>query len=160
MSEQAKKARGSLKGDLLHTGGAKTVGTITKEMEKELGHTLIGSEVFKKTHLKKKENESDPDVWVEESAERTFNEFHQESGRGTHKGRVYGLGSRNNVRRFQSGLQESERRRKAEPQSMSATVQEIKEQVLNLARRPTTSSLVEDTDDDSDEDDDFVDRTP
>ncbi|WMV41984.1 hypothetical protein MTR67_035369 [Solanum verrucosum] len=43
---------------------------------------------------------------------------------------------------------------------MSATVQQIKEQVLNLARRPTTFSPAEDTDDDRDEDDDFVDRTP
>lgn len=43
---------------------------------------------------------------------------------------------------------------------MSATLQEIKEQVLNLARRLTTSSPAEDTDDDSDEDYDFVHRTP
>uniref|UniRef100_M1DET7 Uncharacterized protein n=1 Tax=Solanum tuberosum TaxID=4113 RepID=M1DET7_SOLTU len=110
---------------------------------------------------------------------------------GTHKGRVFGLGSRNDVRRLQSGLEgigssrqaeapnsvqiaamsaqiaqltsalvESEWRRVAEQQSMSVTIQEIKEQVLNLARRPTTSSLAEDTDDGSDEDGDFVDRTP
>ena len=32
MSEQAKKAKGSLKGGSLHTGGAKTVGTIAREM--------------------------------------------------------------------------------------------------------------------------------
>ncbi|WMV25181.1 hypothetical protein MTR67_018566, partial [Solanum verrucosum] len=32
MSEQAKKARGSLKGGSLHTIGARTVGTITREM--------------------------------------------------------------------------------------------------------------------------------
>ncbi|WMV46548.1 hypothetical protein MTR67_039933 [Solanum verrucosum] len=102
----------------------------------------------------------------------------------THKGRVYGLGSQNDVRRLQSGLEgigsprqakaldgiqiaamsaqiaqltsalaESERRRVAEQQSMSATVQEIKEQVLNLARRPTTSSPAEDTADESEEED-------
>ncbi|KAH0716863.1 hypothetical protein KY285_012894 [Solanum tuberosum] len=65
ISDQAKKARGSLKGGLLHTGGAKTVGTIAREMEKELGRTSIEPEVFKKTHLRKKENESDPDVWVD-----------------------------------------------------------------------------------------------
>ncbi|WMV37879.1 hypothetical protein MTR67_031264 [Solanum verrucosum] len=108
ISEQAKKSRGSFKGGSLHTRGAKTVGTITREMEKELGRTPIEPEVFKKTRVKKKENESDPDVWVEERAERTF---------------------------------------------------QIKEQVLNLARRPTTSAP-EDTDDDSDEKDDFVDVTP
>ncbi|WMV50420.1 hypothetical protein MTR67_043805 [Solanum verrucosum] len=151
MSEQAKKARGSLKGGSLHTGGAKTVGTITREMKKELGHTPIEPEVFKKTHVKKEANESDLDVWVEERAKRTFYVtenldssiqmtpelstqiwIEKVIGR-THKGGFYGLGSRND---------------------------EIKEQVLNLARRHTTSSPAEDTDDDNDEDDDFVDRTP
>ncbi|KAG5580159.1 hypothetical protein H5410_050786 [Solanum commersonii] len=43
----------SLKGGSLHTGGAKT--------EKELGCTPIEQEVYKKTHVRKKENESDPD---------------------------------------------------------------------------------------------------
>ncbi|XP_049382597.1 uncharacterized protein LOC125846935 [Solanum stenotomum] len=62
ISDQAKMARGSLKGGSLHTGGAKTVGTIAREMEKELGRTPIEPEVFKKTHVRKKENESDPDV--------------------------------------------------------------------------------------------------
>ncbi|WMV51000.1 hypothetical protein MTR67_044385 [Solanum verrucosum] len=69
---KVKKARGSLKGGSLHTGGAKTVGTITREMEKELGRTPIEPEVFKKTHVRKKENESDPNMWVEKRAERTF----------------------------------------------------------------------------------------
>ncbi|WMV49391.1 hypothetical protein MTR67_042776 [Solanum verrucosum] len=128
ISDQAKMARGSLKGDSLHTGGAKMVETIAREMEKELGRTPIEPEVFKKTHVRKKENESDPDVWVEERAERTFNDFHQYVAEnldssvqltpelstqiwkekvvgGTHKGRYYGLGSRNDVRRLQSGLE-------------------------------------------------------
>ncbi|KAG5571625.1 hypothetical protein H5410_061391 [Solanum commersonii] len=91
---------------------------------------------------------------------------------GTHKGRVCGLRSRNDVRRLQSslegigssrqaktldgvqiaamsvqitkliaGLVESERRRVAEQESMSETVQQIKEQVMNPACRPTTSAL-------------------
>ncbi|KAL3329515.1 hypothetical protein AABB24_004859, partial [Solanum stoloniferum] len=108
---------------------------------------------------------------------------------GIHKGRCYGLGSRNDVRRLQSGLEgigssrqaealdgvqiaamsdqitkltaalaESERKRVAEQQSMSETVQQIKEQVMNLARRPTTSAP-DDTDDETDEDD-YVDLTP
>ncbi|WMV37970.1 hypothetical protein MTR67_031355 [Solanum verrucosum] len=181
ISDQAKMARGSLKGGSLHTGGAKTVGTIAREMEKEFGRTPIEPEVFKKTHVRKKGNESDPDVWVEEKAKRTFG--------GTHKGRYYGLGSRNDVRRLQSGLEvigssrqaealdgvqiaamsdqiakltaalaESERRRVAELESMSETIQQIKEQVMNLARRPTTSAP-DDTNDESDEDD-YVDLTP
>ncbi|WMV46392.1 hypothetical protein MTR67_039777 [Solanum verrucosum] len=117
------KARSSLKGGSLHTGGPKMVRTIVREMEKELVRTTIEPEVFKKTHVRKKENESDPDVWVEERAERTFNDFNQyvvenldssvqltpelstqiwkeKVVGGTHKGRFYGLGSRNGVRRL------------------------------------------------------------
>ncbi|XP_049405214.1 uncharacterized protein LOC125868656 [Solanum stenotomum] len=98
------------------------------DKEKELGRTTIEPEVFKKTHVRKKENKSDPDVWVEERAERTFNDFHKYVAEnldssvqltpelstqiwkekvvgGTHKGRCYGLGSRNDVRRLQSGLE-------------------------------------------------------
>ncbi|KAG5602437.1 hypothetical protein H5410_033807 [Solanum commersonii] len=55
-------------------------------------------------------------------------------------------------------LAESERRRVAEQENMSETVQQIKEQVMNLARRPTTSAP-NDTHDESDEDD-YVDPTP
>ncbi|KAG5610444.1 hypothetical protein H5410_021725 [Solanum commersonii] len=64
------------------------------------------------------------------------------------------------IAQLTSALAESKQRRVAEQQSMSATVQKIKERVLNLARRSTTSSPTEDTDDKSDEDNDFVDRTP
>ncbi|WMV09920.1 hypothetical protein MTR67_003305 [Solanum verrucosum] len=97
-------------------------------MEKELGRTPIEPEVFKKTCVRKKENESDPDVWVDEKVERNFNDFHQyvvenldssvqltpelstqiwkeKVVRGTHKGRCYVLGSRNDVRRLQLGLE-------------------------------------------------------
>ncbi|KAG5615418.1 hypothetical protein H5410_015242 [Solanum commersonii] len=52
-----KKGRNSLNGGSLHTGGAKSV-------EKELGRTSLHNEVFTKTHMKKKLNESDPDNWV------------------------------------------------------------------------------------------------
>ncbi|KAG5609903.1 hypothetical protein H5410_021184 [Solanum commersonii] len=51
-----------------------------------------------------------------------------------------------------------ERRRVAEQESMIKTIQQIKEQVMNLARRPTTSAP-DDTYDESDEDD-YVDLTP
>ncbi|KAG5571624.1 hypothetical protein H5410_061390, partial [Solanum commersonii] len=137
----------------------------------------------------KKENESDPDVWVEERAKRTFINLERKGGRGDTQGRVYGLGSRNDVKRLQSGLEgigssrqaealdgiqitamlaqttkltavlaESERRRVAKQESMSEIVQQIKEQVMNLARRPTTSAP-DDTDYESDEDD-YVEPTP
>ncbi|WMV29077.1 hypothetical protein MTR67_022462 [Solanum verrucosum] len=57
-----------------------------------------------------------------------------------------------------AALAESERRRVAKQASMSETIQQIKEQVMNLARRPTTSAP-DDTDDESDEDD-YVEPTP
>ncbi|WMV58712.1 hypothetical protein MTR67_052097 [Solanum verrucosum] len=113
---------------MIEPDGSSSVGTIAREMKKELGRTPIASEVFKKTRVWKKENESDPDVWVEERAKQTFKEFQHYVAEnldssvemtpelstqiwkekvvgGTHKGRVYGLGSRNNVRRLQLGLE-------------------------------------------------------
>ncbi|WMV13762.1 hypothetical protein MTR67_007147 [Solanum verrucosum] len=74
MSEQAKKARGSLKGGSLKTGGAKTVGTITIEMDQMTPGLST-------------------QIWTEKVVD------------GTHKGRVYGRASQNNIRRLQSGLQ-------------------------------------------------------
>ncbi|KAG5605934.1 hypothetical protein H5410_027426 [Solanum commersonii] len=62
------------------------------------------------------------------------------------------------IAQLTSALAESERRRVVEQQIMSETVRQIKEQVMNLARRPTTSAL-EDIDDDSVEDD-YVVPTP
>ncbi|WMV33625.1 hypothetical protein MTR67_027010 [Solanum verrucosum] len=47
-------------------------------------------------------------------------------------------------------LAESKQRRVVEQQSMSETIQQIKEQVMNLAHQPTTSAP-EDTDDDNDD---------
>ncbi|WMV30696.1 hypothetical protein MTR67_024081 [Solanum verrucosum] len=62
------------------------------------------------------------------------------------------------IAKLTAALAESEQRRVAEQESMSETVQRIKEQVMNLARRPTASAP-NDTDDESDEDD-YVDLTP
>uniref|UniRef100_M1DXV8 Integrase core domain containing protein n=1 Tax=Solanum tuberosum TaxID=4113 RepID=M1DXV8_SOLTU len=62
------------------------------------------------------------------------------------------------IAKLTAALAESERKRVAEQQSMSETVQQIKEQVMNLALRPTTSAP-DDTDDESDEDD-YVDLPP
>lgn len=42
---------------------------------------------------------------------------------------------------------------------MNETIQQIKEQVLNLARQPTILAF-EETDDNSEEEEDFVDVTP
>ncbi|WMV20963.1 hypothetical protein MTR67_014348 [Solanum verrucosum] len=113
-----------------------------KDCEKELGRTLIKPEVFKKTHVRKKENESDPDVWMEKRAEQTF---------------IVVMSAQ--IVQLTSALAASERRRDAEQRSMSETVQQIKEQVMNRARRPTTSAP-EDTDDDSDDEGDYVELTP
>ncbi|WMV14652.1 hypothetical protein MTR67_008037, partial [Solanum verrucosum] len=62
------------------------------------------------------------------------------------------------IAKLTAALAESERRRVAEQENMRETVQQIKEQVMNLARQPTTSAP-DDTDDESDEDD-YVDLTP
>ncbi|KAG5586381.1 hypothetical protein H5410_046815 [Solanum commersonii] len=119
-------ARGSLKGRSLHIGGAKT------------------------THVKKKENESDPDVWVEDMAERTFNDFHQYVAENLDSSRkdvrqlrsgLEGIGSSrqaealdgvqiaamsNQIAKLTAALAELERRRVAEQESMNETVQQIK----------------------------------
>ncbi|KAG5581969.1 hypothetical protein H5410_052596 [Solanum commersonii] len=63
------------------------------------------------------------------------------------------------IAQLTSALAELKQRRVAEQRSMSETVQQIKEQVMNLAYQPTTSAP-EDTDDDSDDEDDYVDPTP
>ncbi|WMV58387.1 hypothetical protein MTR67_051772 [Solanum verrucosum] len=62
------------------------------------------------------------------------------------------------IAKLTAALAESERRRVAEQESMSETIQQIKEQVMNLARRPTASAPDE-TDDENDEDD-YVEPTP
>uniref|UniRef100_M1DZW9 Uncharacterized protein n=1 Tax=Solanum tuberosum TaxID=4113 RepID=M1DZW9_SOLTU len=62
------------------------------------------------------------------------------------------------ITKLTAALADSEWRRVAEQESMSETVQQIKEQVMNLARRPTISAP-NDTDDESD-DDDYVEPTP
>ncbi|WMV40990.1 hypothetical protein MTR67_034375 [Solanum verrucosum] len=43
--------------------------------EKEMGRTTLLPEVFKRTHVKKKENESDPDMLVEERAVRIYEQL-------------------------------------------------------------------------------------
>ncbi|KAG5604883.1 hypothetical protein H5410_026375 [Solanum commersonii] len=122
MFEQAKKATGSLKGGSLYTKGAKTIGTITKEMS--------GLQGIRLPHQAKALDGVQIVVMLTQIAQLT------------------------------SALAESEKRRVAKQQSMGVTIQQIKEQMLNLARRPTTSSPVEDTDNDSDKEDDFGDLTP
>ncbi|WMV13873.1 hypothetical protein MTR67_007258 [Solanum verrucosum] len=64
------------------------------------------------------------------------------------------------ISKHTAAVAEFERRRVVEQESMSVTVHQIKEQVLNLALRPSTSSPAKDTDDVSEEDDDFIHCTP
>ncbi|WMV32573.1 hypothetical protein MTR67_025958 [Solanum verrucosum] len=140
ISDQAKMARGSLKGGSLHTGGAKTVGTIAREMNDF--HKYVAENLDSSVQLAP---ELSTQIWKEKVVG------------GTLKGRCYGLGSRNNVRRLQSDLEgigssrqtealdgvqiaamsdqiakltvalaESEWKRVVEKQSMSETVQQIK----------------------------------
>ncbi|XP_055829377.1 uncharacterized protein LOC129898746 [Solanum dulcamara] len=182
-------------------------------MEKKLGRTPYRHEVFKKTHVKKNTNESDPNEWVKERAERTYQDYERhvrEMGDsvqltpeqstqiwtekvvgGSHKGRIYGMDSRTNVRRLQSGLEgigssrqadaidgvqiaamsqqiaeltralaESEKRRIKDKKSMNEQVEQIKEQVLNLARQPSPRYSRASTPDDSDDSDEYIENSP
>uniref|UniRef100_M1ACT0 Uncharacterized protein n=1 Tax=Solanum tuberosum TaxID=4113 RepID=M1ACT0_SOLTU len=104
----------------LHTGGAKTVGTIAREIS---GLEGIGSS---------RQAEALDGVQIAAMSAQ--------------------------IAKLISALAESKRRRVAEQESMSETVHQIKEQVMNLARRPTTSAP-DDTDYESDEDD-YVNVTP
>ncbi|KAG5576926.1 hypothetical protein H5410_057060 [Solanum commersonii] len=113
-------------------------------------------------NCKRDENKSNPDVWVDERAERTFNDFHQYVSKNLDTEALDGVqiaAMSAQIAQLTSALVESEQRREAEQQIMIETVQQIKEQVMNLTRRPTTSAP-DDTDDDSDDKDDYVDPTP
>ncbi|WMV25878.1 hypothetical protein MTR67_019263 [Solanum verrucosum] len=97
ISEQAKEARGSLKGGSFHTEGAKTVGTITREMNEFYQYVA-----------------ENLDISVEMTPELFTQIWKEKVVGGTHKGRCYGLGSRNDVRRLQSGLEGNGSSRQAE----------------------------------------------
>ncbi|KAH0689982.1 hypothetical protein KY289_017340 [Solanum tuberosum] len=72
-----KKARSSTKGGSLHTSGAQSQGSVRRKLEKELGRPVTQAEAFKATHIRKKKNSEDPDVWVEPRAELTYNRYLQ-----------------------------------------------------------------------------------
>ncbi|KAG5571594.1 hypothetical protein H5410_061360 [Solanum commersonii] len=120
--DQVKKARGSLKGGSLHTRGAKTVGTINNF------HQYVAENLDSSVQLTAKLSTQ---IWKEKVVG------------GTYKGRVYGIGSSrqaealdgvkisamsDQIAKLTMALAESERRRVAEQESMSETVQQIKEQ--------------------------------
>ncbi|WMV54118.1 hypothetical protein MTR67_047503 [Solanum verrucosum] len=117
MTEQVKNARDSLKGGSLHIGGAKTVGTIAREMflfiEKRIGTHSHGTEDFQEDSCQE-ERKLVGSRCVGGGKGRTKFYLERKSGRGTHKGRVYGLGSRNNVRRLRSSLEDIGSSRQAE----------------------------------------------
>ncbi|WMV38245.1 hypothetical protein MTR67_031630 [Solanum verrucosum] len=91
---------------------------------KELGRTPIEPEVFKKTHVRKKENESVPDVWVEERAERTFSglEGIGSSRQAEALDSVQIAAMSAQITKLTVALAESERRKVVEQESMSETV--------------------------------------
>ncbi|KAH0642516.1 hypothetical protein KY290_034098 [Solanum tuberosum] len=72
MSEIGKMARPSIKGGSLHTSGAQSQGSMRRKLEKELGRLVTQAEAFKATHIRKKKNLEDPDVWVEPRAKLTY----------------------------------------------------------------------------------------
>ncbi|XP_049414325.1 uncharacterized protein LOC125877057 [Solanum stenotomum] len=77
MSEIGKKARPSTKGGSLHTSGSQSQGSMRRKLEKELGRLVTQTEAFKVTHIRKKKNLEDLDVWVEPRAELTYNRYLQ-----------------------------------------------------------------------------------
>ncbi|XP_027772694.1 uncharacterized protein LOC107019733 [Solanum pennellii] len=76
-SEIGKKARSSTKGGYLHTSGAQSQGSVRRKLEKGLGRPVTQAEAFKTTHIRKKKNPEDPNVWVEPRAEVTYNRYLQ-----------------------------------------------------------------------------------
>ncbi|XP_069142975.1 uncharacterized protein [Solanum lycopersicum] len=72
MSKIGKKARSYTKGGSLHTSGAQSQGSVRRKLEKELGRPVTHTEAFKASHIRKKKNPEDPDVWVEPRAEVTY----------------------------------------------------------------------------------------
>ncbi|KAM3363967.1 hypothetical protein P3S68_018821 [Capsicum galapagoense] len=65
LREKGRKARTSSKGGSLHTAGARSTLAVQEKLEKENGKSIPQDELFKETHLKKKKNLTDEDVWVE-----------------------------------------------------------------------------------------------
>ncbi|KAG5570562.1 hypothetical protein H5410_060328 [Solanum commersonii] len=81
-------------------------GSLHMQKEKELGCTPIEPEVFKKTHNNfHKYVAENLDSSVQLTPELSTQICKEKVVWGTHKGRCYGLGSRNDVRRLQSGLE-------------------------------------------------------
>ncbi|XP_070039668.1 uncharacterized protein [Nicotiana tomentosiformis] len=68
-SEKGKKAPSSEKGGSLHTGGAISLGTIKRRL---YGRPMNYDELFKETHIVKKNKEGDGDRWVEDRAETAY----------------------------------------------------------------------------------------
>ncbi|XP_049364747.1 uncharacterized protein LOC125829580 [Solanum verrucosum] len=77
MSEISKKARSSTKGGSLHTSGAQSQGSVRRKLDKELGRLVTQAKAFKATHIRKKKNLEDPNMWVEPGAEMTYNRYLQ-----------------------------------------------------------------------------------
>lgn len=73
LSKQVKKSRNNFRDSSLRTRGTKSVGTSSREMKRVLECTPPRDhEIFKRIHVKKKLNESDPDEWAEKIAEQSY----------------------------------------------------------------------------------------
>ncbi|KAG5575386.1 hypothetical protein H5410_055520 [Solanum commersonii] len=158
LPEQAKKPRNNLKDGSLHTE------------EKTTGRTpLHNHEILKRTHVKKKLNESDGRS-DPAHAQRIHSKW-KEKVVGVHiREELYGIGSLNDVRLLQSSLEgiesphQAEAKRVVEQESMNKTTEKNKEQVLNLARQPSAfrssreSSPTEYTE--SNGEDEYINSTP
>ncbi|XP_015078350.1 uncharacterized protein LOC107022180 [Solanum pennellii] len=75
MGEISKKARSSTKSGSLHTGGAQSQGSARRKLENKLRRPVTQAKAFKATHITKKKNPEDPDVWIEPRVEVTYNRY-------------------------------------------------------------------------------------
>ncbi|KAM3356822.1 hypothetical protein P3S68_023536 [Capsicum galapagoense] len=71
LSEKGKRVRTSSKGGFLYTAGARS----TLAVKEKLGRELPTDEIFEATHLRKKTNPTNEDVWVEPRAKVVYDEF-------------------------------------------------------------------------------------
>ncbi|KAM3363739.1 hypothetical protein P3S68_018593 [Capsicum galapagoense] len=68
LKEKGKRARASSKGGSLHTVGARSTFAMKEKLEKEKGRRRPTDEIFEVTHLRKKKNPTNEDIWVEPPA--------------------------------------------------------------------------------------------
>ncbi|KAF3636948.1 hypothetical protein FXO37_25180 [Capsicum annuum] len=115
----------------------------TKELDR--GPTQL--EIFRRTHLLKKTNESDPEVWVKPRAENANAEAVDGVQLAAMSQQITDLS-----RAFAQSV--------AQNKVMSKTVKDLKKQVVSMSRRRHRSPFLDSSSKEETESDEFVDTTP